>query len=84
MNAQASNELLKQYGEYPYWVGNTEKIENGVRYVYQTDWKSEGNGDGTVTYTKSVYNGDVVEKAVISIKNGKMTYLQGSPKTSQS
>jgi len=83
MNTQVSNELMSLYSEYPYWIGNTEKIEGGVRYVYQTDWQSDGNGDGTLTYTKSIYNGDPVEITIIQIKNGKTTYLEGTPRASK-
>ena len=81
MNTQVSNELMSLFSEYPYWIGSTEKIEGGVRYVYQTDWQSGGNGDGTVTYTKSIYNGDPVEITSIQIKNGKTTYLEGTPRS---
>ncbi len=81
MNTQASNDLMSLFSEYPYWIGNTEKVEDGVRYVYQTNWQSVGNGDGIVTYTKSVYNGDAVETTVIQIKDGKMAYLEGTPRT---
>ena len=80
MNTKASNELLSMFSEYPYWAGSSEKVENGVRYVYQTDWQSAGGGDGTVTYTKSIYNGNPVDKTVILIKNGEMSYLSGTPR----
>lgn len=74
MNADASNELLDKFYDYPYWIGGEEKIENGVRVVYSTEWTDEGNGDGTVTYTKKEYDsGKVLKKTVILVKDGEIT-----------
>lgn len=78
MNVEASNKLLDMYGEYPYWIGTFEKTENGVRMVYEKQWESRGNGDGTVTYKKYIYDTDkVVEETVIDIKDGEISYIKG-------
>lgn len=34
VNASVSNMLLEQYGQYPYWIGTLEKLEDGTRMVY--------------------------------------------------
>ncbi len=74
---QASNDLGSMYNDYPYWVGSLEQIEDGIRYVYEKGYEDKGNGNGIVTYTKSIYGGNVVEKAVIEVKNDKIIYLEG-------
>lgn len=82
INVEASNTLLSSmYGEFPYWIGTIEKIENGARYVYETEWADNGNGDGIVTFKKYEYiNKNVVEETVIEINDGKITYLSGTPR----
>ena len=82
MNVEASNALLDMYWDYPYWIGTEEKIENGERFVYEKKWTDKGGGDGTVSFIKSKFGGGVVEKVVIEIKNGEMTYLEGTPRSS--
>ena len=84
METQASNRLLSLYNVYPYWVGTVERIENGTRYVYQKEWQSSGNGDGVVSFIKSVYDSQaIVEKTVIQIKNSEIIYLEGIDRTQQ-
>jgi len=80
MNVNASNSLLSQFVEYPYWIGTQEKIENGIRYVYETQWEDKGNGDGTVTYKKYEFDSKkVVQETVLEIKNGEIIYLKRTP-----
>lgn len=78
MNTQASNMLLDRYREYPYWIGTLEKLEDGVRYIYQKDWKEEKNGNGIVTYIKTDEKGNVVEKTVIKVIESNLQYIQRS------
>jgi len=77
MNSDASNKLLSEYSDYPLWIGSLEKIENGKRYVYAKSYVDKGSGNGIVTYTKSLYGGSIIEKAVIEVKDGKIIYLEG-------
>lgn len=85
MNVSVSNSLLDLYHDYPYWIGTQEKIEHGVRYVYQKLWEDKGNGDGTVTFKKYKYETDeVVEEYIIEIKDGETTYLKGVERTDRS
>lgn len=63
-------------------VGTEEKIENGVRCVYEKKWQSSGGGDGTVTYLKYEYGSEkVLEKTVIEVKKGKIKYIEGKLRT---
>lgn len=81
MDTEASNQLLDTYGDYPYWIGTQERIENGVRYVYEKKWDSKGNGDGIVTYVKYSYDTkEVVEETQIEVKSGKIVYMKGTPR----
>jgi len=39
-----SNKLVtKEYASYPHWIGTEEKIEDGVRYVYERIFNKENN-----------------------------------------
>ncbi len=52
---------------YPYWIGNLELIENGVRYVYSLDLKSS-----SIIYTKTEYDtGKTVESFTFDAKTGE-------------
>lgn len=76
MNTAASNELLSRKSEYPYWIGTIEKIEDGIRYVYETKWDSKGGGDGVVTYTKWRYdNKEIVESSEITVRGAELTEI---------
>ncbi len=45
---------------YPSWVGNIERVEEGTRYVYQLDFDKQAH---LITYTKYIYDTqEVVEK----------------------
>ena len=54
-----SNKLCELGLEYDVSVGNHERLENGVRYVYQTAYDATA---GRITFTKFVYDtGGIVE-----------------------
>ena len=81
MHVEASNKLLEYFGEYPYWIGTLEKIEDGVRYVYEKKTEEKSGGDALVTFLKYEYDsGKVVEETVISVENGELVYLKGTPR----
>lgn len=63
------NKLLKLRGEYGLYLGNFEKIESGVRYVYSVSWKGDEEGNGTVTYSKKDYDtGKVIKKYTYKVE----------------
>ena len=46
-------------------------MENGVRYVYETQWKDYGNNDSMVYLTKYVYDtGEIIRTINVHIDNG--------------
>lgn len=73
VSVDVSNSLSKieKTAPYPYWVGNREKIENGVRFVYQMDYDAEGK---LIIYTKYEYNNtsNIKEKIVVNALNGRI------------
>ena len=77
INTDVSNYLFDAYREYPYWIGTREVVEDGIRYVYEKSWLDKGNQSGIVTFTKSIYEGDIIEKTVIEIIGDKMNCLRG-------
>lgn len=64
------NQLLKdeELGRYPNWTGTTERVEDGVRYVYRTEFDEE---DQMILYTKTEYVGEqIVESRAVDIGRG--------------
>lgn len=55
---------------YPYWIGNKELIENGIRCVYQMDYSKNEN---KIIYTKYQYEkpNNILEKIVVDSLTGK-------------
>lgn len=63
--------VFDRYWEYPDWLGTTEKIENDVRYVYETQWKNYGNNNSMIYLTKYVYDtGEIIRTINVHIDNG--------------
>ena len=84
VSAKVGNKLIDLYYDYPYWIGTEEKIEHGVRYVYETSWKDLGDGKGTITYKKYQYdNKDVIEEYVIEINGENIVYSKGKSRDSR-
>ncbi|MEA4972620.1 MAG: hypothetical protein VB119_05515 [Candidatus Metalachnospira sp.] len=68
---EASNEIFKRYSDYPDWIGTEERIEDGVRYVYETQWKNYGNDDSMIYFTKYVYGtGEIIKTVNVFIEDG--------------
>ena len=67
------NMIFDRYWEYPYWIGTQEKIEDGVRYVYETQWKDYGDSDSMVYLTKYVYGtGEIIRTINVHIDDGEV------------
>lgn len=64
------SESVEKDKPYPYWIGNKELIENGIRYVYQMDYDKNEN---RIIYTKYEYDNpnNILEKIVIDSTTGK-------------
>lgn len=64
------NQLFKddEFGRYPNWTGTTERLENGSRYVYQTDFDKEKQ---MIIYTKMEYGSSQIVKTIkIDVRQG--------------
>ncbi len=71
------NTVFDRYWEYPYWIGTEERIEDGVRYVYETQWKDYGNDSGLIYLTKYIYDtGKIVRTINIHIDDGKVSLTE--------
>lgn len=74
VSVEVSNHLAElekdRLNGYPYWIGTLERLENGVRYVYET---SLDKNDEQIIYTKSVYDTkEVVEQMHIDMNTGEI------------
>lgn len=67
-NSLSENVLKNE--PYPYWIGNKELIENGIRYVYQMDYNKNEN---KIVYTTYQYDNpnNILEKIVVDSLTGK-------------
>lgn len=75
------NELLKRRPEYGLYLGEFEKIESGVRYVYSVKWKGDDSGSGTVTYSKKNYDtGKSVKKYTYKVEGDSITEVKAKKK----
>ncbi len=75
VSIQVSNKLCdaskyrNSFQYYPDWIGNLERIEDGVRYVYEMALDKKA---GEIIYTKSVYDtGEIIEKFAIDMETGE-------------
>jgi len=72
VSVEVSNKMLvheKLMGPYPDWVGSTEKVEDGVRYMYSLFYEEETN---EIIYEKRVFETDeTVEKFIYDAETGE-------------
>lgn len=62
---------------YPFWIGNTERLEDGLRYVYQMDYKPDVS---QIIFTKSKYlSEETVEEIRYSSQTGTLVYMEPAP-----
>ena len=77
VSVQVYNKLAgKDYANYPYWIGTQERIEDGVRYVYEMNYTKDSN---PIVLEKYNYDTrEVVEKIRINSLNGEEIVLKKS------
>jgi len=71
VSVEVSNMMCenRKLSNYPLWVGNLERLEDGIRYVYQVDYDQEAH---VITYSKRKYDTKTVaEKFVFDSTSGK-------------
>lgn len=68
IDVQASNVLFGEYTKHnpflnqcPYWIGTVEKIEDDVRYIYETSQSKTSDGYDIIIFQKKKEDGTVVE-----------------------
>jgi len=69
ISEKADNMIFKNLGEYPYWIGTCEKLENGVRVVYETQYRKEEQSIILVKYDYNTKN--VLEKRAFDAGTGE-------------
>ena len=69
IDVQASNRLFAEFtkdnaflNDCPYWLGTSEKIEDGVRYIYETSQSKTNDGYDLITFQKKKEDGTIVEE----------------------
>lgn len=68
VSVEVSNELTQN--EYPDYIGNYEKLENGVRFVYKTEYIKNEN---IIIYIKQDYvNGNIAELNAVDGSTGEV------------
>ena len=60
-------EITKEYSLYPEWTGTQERIENNIRYVYQTEYDEALQ---QIIFSKILFDtNEIVEQQVINVKD---------------
>ena len=71
VSVETSNQLCenKKLSNYPMWVGNLERVEDGIRYVYQVDYDGDTH---LISYLKLEYDTNtVVERFAFDSTSGR-------------
>ena len=64
---------LEELQDYPSFLGNVERVEDGVRWVYSSEWAPSDNG-GTATFTKTNYETqEIAEQHVYEVTGDTYT-----------
>lgn len=72
VSVEVANHLIgkKDLADYPFWIGNIEKLEDGIRYVYQMDLDQEKR---RVILKKTEYeSGNVRESYEFDAETGEL------------
>lgn len=71
VSVEVSNQMAeyKELGAYPFWLGNREQIEDGVRYLYEKAYRMDLE---EIRYTKYVYGTEeIVEQHIFDALTGE-------------
>lgn len=81
ISTEVSNKIVEMRLEYDSSIGNHEVIENGKRFVYQTDYDEIND---CVTFTKFEYeSNEVTEFIAVDAANGEIIKDMPKPKTAR-
>lgn len=73
VSAEASNRILEyreKLGNFPMWIGSQERLEDGVRYVYE---QKLDEAAGKILFVKWRYDtGETVEMYQVDMETGEM------------
>lgn len=70
--------LVDSFPEYPDWIGNIVKAENGIKYTYTTSYSGEDGGEGVVTYIKTDEKGNEIEHIDIKVNGDNVEISEGT------
>ena len=71
-----TDKIADSFPDYDFSIGNHEKIENGKRFVYQTDYDRQNN---RITFTKFEYDtNNIAEFTAVDGTNGQV--IENAPK----
>lgn len=60
-------EVIKEYSLYPEWTGTQERIENNIRYIYQTEYDEVLQ---QIIFSKILFDtNEIVERQVIDVQD---------------
>jgi bla regulator protein BlaR1 len=84
INVEAKNKLFAEYTKYdpflndcPYWLGTREKVENGIRYIYETSQGKTSDGFDLIFFQKKKEDGTVVEEYKYKIVGSEPQLITG-------
>lgn len=76
-NAMEFDALYRAYTDYPYFVGTLEKLEDNIRFIYETKYQKQDTSD-TFGFTKTRYDtNEVIENVKVKLDNGNLSVIEG-------
>jgi len=74
IDVEASNKLFSEFtksngflNSCPYWLGTKERIENGVRYIYETSQSKTSDSYDLIIFRKKKVDGSLVKESKYEI-----------------
>ena len=73
MSPAVADALAERMADFPFFLGTWERLEDGIRWVYETDWSPHDDG-GDATYTKYNYEtGETAERHTFLVTGNEFT-----------
>ena len=83
IDVQASNRLFSELTKYdsflikfPYWLGTTEEVDNGTRYIYETLQDITNDGYDIIVFRKMKENKEIIEERSYKIVGSEPQLIQ--------
>ncbi len=79
VSTKVSDAFLELFPNYDIYVGNFERVENGVRYIYEVSWYGDREGNGIAKFGKYEYGTyKKIEETGYKVSGDTYTKIEGN------